>query len=141
MPLGHTAHLAVRCSTSRCARVFQLQSHGVMSKHQHQHEGSRAEYITSLALARSNAESHGRLFPSHPHHWDNTHSSKHMPKRLQPSAIPDLRFEPTYLAKLDVADSGWQSIVWITIRDHAMSPLLQGVLWCVALEVLTVLFS
>lgn len=115
-----------------------------MSKQQHGHEGSRAEYIASLALARSNAESHGRLFPFHPHpshRCDNTHSSKHMPKRLQPSAIPDLRFEPTYLAKLDVADSGWQSIVWITIRDHAMSPLLQGVLWCVALKALTVLFS
>ncbi|KAF8498228.1 hypothetical protein F5888DRAFT_1612900 [Russula emetica] len=51
-----------------------------------------------------------------------------MPKRLQP-AIPDLRFEPTYLAKLEVADPGWQSILWITIRDHAISPLLQGALW------------
>ncbi|KAN0120557.1 hypothetical protein V8E52_004384 [Russula decolorans] len=52
-----------------------------------------------------------------------------MPKRLQPSAIPDLRFEPTYLAKLQASDPGWQSIVWITIRDHAISPLLQGALW------------
>jgi hypothetical protein len=107
-----------------------------MSMQQHPHEGSRADYITSLALARSHAESHGRLFPSHSHHdRDNTTPpSKHMPKRLQSSAIPDLRFEPTYLAKLGAADSGWRSIVWITIREHAISPLLQGVIWCVALK-------
>jgi len=114
-----------------------------MSKQQHWHEGSRADYITSLALAHSHAESHSRLFPSpsHPfHHRDNTRPStgKHMPKRLQPSVIPDLRFEPTYLAKLDAADPGWQSVVWITTRDHAISPLLQGVLWCVVLKALTV---
>jgi hypothetical protein len=115
-----------------------------MSMQQHWHEGSRADYITSLALARSHAEGHSRLFPSQAypfHHRDNTHPSKHMPKRLQPSAIPDLRFEPTYLAKLEAADPGWQSIVWITIRDHAISPLLQGALWYVALKALTVLFS
>lgn len=107
----------------------------VMSKW---HEGSRAEYITSLALARSHAESHGRTFPFHSHptrnHHDNAHASNHMPKRLQPSAIPDLRFEPTYLAKLSTAGSDWQSVAWITVRDHAISPLIQGVLWCVAFE-------
>lgn len=105
-----------------------------MSMQQHLHEGSRADYITSLALSRSLAEGHGRLFPSHSHpfHHDHSHPSKHIPKRLQPSAIPDLRFEPTYLAKLEAADPGWQSVVWITIRDHAISPLLQGALWCVA---------
>jgi hypothetical protein len=112
-----------------------------MSMQQHWHEGSRADYITSLALARSHAEGHSRLFPSHSHpshHPNNTHPSKHTPKHLQPSAIPDLRFEPTYLAKLEAADPGWRSVVWITIRDHAISPLLQGALWCVALKVLTV---
>jgi hypothetical protein len=107
----------------------------VMSKQQHWHEGSRADYITSLALSRSHAESHGRFFPSHSrpnhNHHDNAHTSKHMPKRLQHSAIPDLRFEPTYLAKLSTAGSDWKSIAWITVRDHAISPLLQGVLWCV----------
>jgi hypothetical protein len=115
-----------------------------MSIQQNRHEGSRADYITSLALARSHVEGHGRLFPSHSHpfhHRDITHPSEHMPKRLQPSAIPDLRFEPTYLAKLQASDPGWQSIVWITIRDHAISPLLQGALWCVALKALTVLFN
>jgi Autophagy receptor ATG43 len=65
-----------------------------------------------------------------------------MPKRLPPSAIPDLRFEPTYLAKLEAADPGWRSVVWITIRDHAVNPLLQGALWYVALKALTAfLFS
>ena len=103
------------------------------------HEGSRADYITSLALARSHAEIHGRPFSfhSHPtwnHRHDNTRASKDMPKHLQSSAIPDLRFEPTYLAKLSTAGSDWQSVAWITVRDHAISPLLQGVLWCVAFK-------
>ncbi|KAI9435682.1 hypothetical protein H4582DRAFT_2079284 [Lactarius indigo] len=42
--------------------------------------------------------------------------------------IPDLRFEPTYLAKLATAGPGWQSVVWVTIRDQVISPLLQGAL-------------
>ena len=55
-----------------------------------------------------------------------------MPKRRKPTVIiPDLRFEPTYLAKLAAADPGWQSVVWVTMRDQVVSPLLQGVLWCV----------
>jgi hypothetical protein len=105
------------------------------SKQQQGHEGSRADYITSLALARSHAEIHGRFFTSHTYpknHHDDTPTSRHMPKRLQTSAIPDLRFEPTYMAKLASAGSDWKSVVWITVRDHAISPLLQGVLWCVA---------
>ncbi len=128
MPLG----LAVRPSA---AASLELKIRVAMSRPQHWDEGSRADYITSLALTRSNAESYGRLFSSHPfHRHDNTRTSTHMPKRLQPSAIPDLRFEPTYLAKLEVADPGWKSVAWITIRDYAISPLLQGVIWCVAFK-------
>src|SRR6266436_3617591 len=114
----------------------------IMSK-QHWHEGSRVDYITSLALARSHAESHGRLFPSHTHPFhrhDNTHPSPHMPKRLQLSAIPDLRFEQTYLAKIEAADPSWHSIAWITIRDYAISPLLQGALWCVPFKAFTIVY-
>jgi hypothetical protein len=125
MPLGH----AVRVTDHAVS---------VMSKPQHWQEGSRADYITSLALSRSHAESHGRLFPPHfhpNHRHDNTHTSMHQhhrPKRLQPTAIPDLRFEPTYLAKLATAGHDWRSVAWMTVRDHAISPLLQGALWCVA---------
>ena len=39
---------------------------------------------------------------------------------------------------MDPGWHSWQSIIWITIRDHAISPLLQGVLRCVALKALTV---
>jgi len=92
-----------------------------MSK-EHLHAGSRSDYITALALARSNAETQGRS-GSRPKH------DKHMPKRLPPSVIPDLRFEPTYLAKLAAAGSGWQSVVYITVRDQVINPLLQGALW------------
>lgn len=107
-------------------------------------DSPQVDYFTSIALARFQAEGYGRLFPSHTHPFhprDNTHPSKHAPKRLQPFAIPDLRFEPTYLAKLEAADHGWRSVVWITIRDHAIEPLIQGALWYVALKVLAILFS
>jgi hypothetical protein len=141
MPHGHTVR-ASRSLVLHRRGLSQLQV--VMSMQQHWHEGSRADYISSLALACIQPDGHGRLFPSHSHpshHRDNAHPSKHMPKRLQPSAITDLRFEPTYLAKLEAADPGWRSVVWITIRDHAISPLIQGALWCVALKALTILFS
>ncbi|KAI0247191.1 hypothetical protein BJV78DRAFT_951472 [Lactifluus subvellereus] len=84
---------------------------------------SRPDYITALALSRSNAENQARFHP---------HPKRDSPKRLQPSLIPDLRFEPTYLARLEVADPGWQSVVWVTVRDQVLNPLIQGVLWCVA---------
>jgi len=93
----------------------------VMSR-EHWHVGSRPDYITHLALSRSHAEHQGRV-PSRPKH------DAHMPKHLQPSVIPDLRFEPTYLAKLAVAGPGWKSVVWVTVRDQMISPLLQGALW------------
>ncbi|KAH9067986.1 hypothetical protein EDB83DRAFT_2378449 [Lactarius deliciosus] len=88
-----------------------------------EHARPRSDYITVLALARSHAE---KQSGSHPH-------TKHdVPQRLKPSMIiPDLRFEPTYLAKLAAAGPGWQSVVWVTIRDQVISPLLQGVLWYV----------
>jgi len=84
--------------------------------------GSRPDYITALALSRSHAEIQARLHP---------HPKCDSPKRLQPSLIPDLRFEPTYLARLEVAGPGWQSVVWVTVRDQVLSPLIQGALWCV----------
>jgi hypothetical protein len=104
-----------------------------MSK-EHWHAGPRSDYITALALARSNAETQGHS-GSRPKH------DRHMPKRLPPSAIPDLRFEPTYLAKLAAAGSGWQSIVYITVRDQVINPLLQGALWCVASRWLGLILS
>ncbi|KAI9507946.1 hypothetical protein F5148DRAFT_1200764 [Russula earlei] len=92
---------------------------------EHWHAGSRSNYITALALARSHAESQGR-FHFHPKHDVRT------PKRLPPSAIPDLRFEPTYLAKLAAAGPGWQSVFFVTVLDQVISPLIQGALWYVA---------
>lgn len=99
----------------------------VMSR-EHWHLGSRSNYITALALSRSHVENHGRVY-SHSRPLRDAHA--HMPKRLQPSAIPDLRFEPTYLAKLATAGPGWKSVVWVTVRDQVISPLVQGALWCV----------
>jgi Autophagy receptor ATG43 len=99
----------------------------IMSR-EHWHLGSRSDYITSLALSHSHAEHLGRV---HSHSRLPHDTRTHMPKRLQPSAIPDLRFEPTYLAKLSTAGPGWKSVVWVTMRDQVISPLIQGVLWCV----------
>ncbi|KAH9956079.1 hypothetical protein BC827DRAFT_1233770 [Russula dissimulans] len=95
-----------------------------MSQQEHWHPGTRSSYITALALVRSHAEHHGR-FPPHPRHDD----ARSTPKRLPPSAIPDLRFEPTYLAKLATAGPGWQSVLWVTVRDQVIGPLIQGALW------------
>jgi hypothetical protein len=93
-----------------------------------EHIGSRSDYITALALSRSKAENHGRFNP-----LPNQDSER--PNRLQPSLVPDLRFEPTYLARLAVAGTGFQTVVWVTFRDQVISPLIQGVLWCVACHV------
>jgi hypothetical protein len=95
---------------------------------EHWHLGSRSDYITALALSHSHAEHLGRVH-SHSRLPHDAHT--HMPKRLPPSAIPDLRFEPTYLAKLSTAGPGWKSVMLVTMRDQVISPLIQGVLWCV----------
>jgi hypothetical protein len=88
-----------------------------------EHTRPRSDYITVLALSRSRAENQSRSHPLPKHD---------VPKHLKPSMIiPDLRFEPTYLAKLAAAGPGWQSVVWVTIRDQVISPLLQGALWYV----------
>ncbi|KAN0127304.1 hypothetical protein V8E53_014908 [Lactarius tabidus] len=91
-----------------------------------EHTRPRSDYITALALARTHAENQIGPRP-HPKH--------DVPMHLKTSSmiIPDLRFEPTYLAKLKAADPGWQSIVWVTTRDQVISPLLQGALWYVRL--------
>ncbi|KKA21905.1 hypothetical protein T310_4069 [Rasamsonia emersonii CBS 393.64] len=46
--------------------------------------------------------------------------------------LPDLRFEQSYLASLEGAES-WQRIAWITVRDQVLLPLIQGTLWTLAL--------
>lgn len=40
--------------------------------------------------------------------------------------LPDLRFEQTYLASLQNADSTWK-VIYITVRDQVLLPLAQGV--------------
>ncbi|KAH8988398.1 hypothetical protein EDB92DRAFT_1872561 [Lactarius akahatsu] len=98
-----------------------------------EHARPRSDYITVLALARSHAENQSG---SHPH---TKHDVPQRPKPLM--IIPDLRFEPTYLAKLATAGPGWQSVVWVTIRDQVISPLLQGVLWYPLIRSVMGLFS
>jgi hypothetical protein len=45
--------------------------------------------------------------------------------------IPDMRFEPTYLRS--IASNGQiqskKTVLWVTVRDQVISPLLQGIIW------------
>ncbi|THZ44124.1 DUF1770-domain-containing protein [Aureobasidium pullulans] len=50
------------------------------------------------------------------------------PRSKQFPPLPDLRFEQSYLASIQHADT-WQSVAWITFRDQLFMPLTQGLLW------------
>jgi hypothetical protein len=57
------------------------------------------------------------------------------PRRRKPTMppLPDLRFEQSYLASLPPGAS-WSRIAYITIRDQLFAPLLQGIIWSLALS-------
>jgi hypothetical protein len=46
--------------------------------------------------------------------------------------LPDLRFEQSYLASIQSAES-WQMVAYITIKDQFVFPLLQGTIWTLGL--------
>ncbi|CAJ2506933.1 Uu.00g081190.m01.CDS01 [Anthostomella pinea] len=46
--------------------------------------------------------------------------------------MPDLRFEQSYLHSIAKADTWWK-VGWITVRDQMMMPLVQGVLYNLAI--------
>lgn len=50
------------------------------------------------------------------------------PRNKQFPPLPDLRFEQSYLASIQNADT-WQKVAWITFRDQVFMPLTQGLLW------------
>ena len=52
------------------------------------------------------------------------HRRRHHGPALPP--IPDLRFEPSYLAGLTRAQGSWNKAAWLTIRDQVIYPGLQG---------------
>ncbi|KAH8821662.1 hypothetical protein F5884DRAFT_768641 [Xylogone sp. PMI_703] len=56
-----------------------------------------------------------------------------IPRRASFGPLPDLRFEQSYLASIAAADSRWK-VVYITVRDQVMLPLLQGMIWSLALH-------
>ena len=55
-----------------------------------------------------------------------------VPRRTNLPPLPDLRFEQSYLASLQGADTWWR-VAWITGRDQVLLPLAQGTLWTLAL--------
>lgn len=58
---------------------------------------------------------------------------KPIPRRPNLPPLPDLRFEQSYLASLQGAETWWR-IAWITGRDQVILPLIQGTLWTLALS-------
>lgn len=71
----------------------------------------------------------------------STQDKHHLPS-LPP--IPDLRFEYSYLRRIEPYHQGsetqWGRIVWATILDQVISPMLQGAIWCVSMDLFTTLF-
>lgn len=51
-----------------------------------------------------------------------------VPRRSNLPPLPDLRFEQSYLASIQHAES-WQGVAVITIRDQFLMPLVQGTVW------------
>ncbi|KAH7393246.1 hypothetical protein BKA64DRAFT_675653 [Cadophora sp. MPI-SDFR-AT-0126] len=58
---------------------------------------------------------------------------KPLPRRQSFGPLPDLRFEQSYLASIAGADSNWK-VAYITFRDQLILPLLQGMVWSLALQ-------
>ena len=58
---------------------------------------------------------------------------KPIPRRSNLPPLPDLRFEQSYLASLEGAETWWR-IAWITARDQLVLPLVQGTLWTLVLS-------
>ena len=58
---------------------------------------------------------------------------KPVPRRSNLPPLPDLRFEQSYLASLQGAETWW-NIAWITGRDQVLLPLVQGTLWALVLS-------
>jgi len=58
---------------------------------------------------------------------------KPTPRRQSFGPLPDLRFEQSYLASIAAADTKWK-VMAITLRDQFVMPLMQGMLWSLALH-------
>ena len=100
------------------------------------------------------------LFHDEPHHHPPRHHDLAHPRRSTTLPIPDLRFEYTYLKNIrphvrvqhpeveveivekggvvpaaassqEVVQVAWGKVLWITTKEQVISPLLQGILWCV----------
>jgi hypothetical protein len=56
-----------------------------------------------------------------------------LPRRSTMPPLPDLRFEQSYLKRIENAQS-WQGVAWITFKDHVLMCFAQGVLWTLALN-------
>ncbi|MCJ1275583.1 hypothetical protein MMC21_003386 [Puttea exsequens] len=58
---------------------------------------------------------------------------KPTPRRANLPPLPDLRFEQSYLASIEHAETRGR-VAWITMRDQVIFPLVQGTLWTLVLS-------
>ncbi|TFK49043.1 hypothetical protein OE88DRAFT_458911 [Heliocybe sulcata] len=88
----------------------------------------------------------------HGHDDDQGHKDHDLTNRLRTQALPDLRFETSYLKSIrryvqvseeeqewdgkmeplrrDVqVQVEWGKVLWVTIRDQVLSPFVQGAVW------------
>lgn len=92
---------------------------------------------TELASATA-IETNNRAAPDTPSEEDKPSISSDVLRPVLPRRrpnlppLPDLRFEQSYLASLNGADT-WGRVAWITVRDQMLLPLIQGTLWTLAL--------
>ena len=56
-----------------------------------------------------------------------------LPRTQTHFPLPDLRFEQSYLSRINTCSSTW-SIAWVTFLDQVLFPLVQGIGWNVILS-------
>ncbi|KAI9683810.1 MAG: mitochondrial peripheral inner membrane protein [Trizodia sp. TS-e1964] len=92
--------------------------------------------IQSLSLNRAPSPTHdlaprSSLTTSHP---SAAHASPRPPRpRAHLPPLPDLRFEQSYLRSI-AGVCGWRSVLYVTVRDQVVFPLVQGLVWTLLLQ-------
>ena len=99
---------------------------------QQQTSSSRPPTASSTANTSSSSTSAPSI-PSSALHPPEGQSASRRNQRPQHPALPDLRFEQSYLASIKDAETNG-AVAWITMRDQVFMPLIQGTLWTLFLS-------
>ena len=114
----------------------------VQTAHINRHPSPAHDINPSTAASRKEPvtleKKHSPLFPDEGIDEDDDEEDvpysvlRPKPRRAQLPPIPDLRYEQSYLHSIRNADT-WGRVVWITTRDQVMMPLMQGVVYNLAI--------